>query len=138
MRHLAQSLLMSTAEPGYDASTKSWYSILKQGAGLANIGNAVKSGAYIAVEGTDKAKLELGDDADPAPTYPMNGLLLDEESGDAEEQRRRIEARIAAENFGAVVGLAAGVVIVAKEKHDEHAAQKEQEEQSHGQTMGGL
>ena len=66
------------------------------------------------------------------------GLLLDEESGDAEEQRRRIEARIAAENFGAVVGLAAGVVIVAKEKHGEHAAQKEQEEQSHGQTMGGL
>ena len=66
------------------------------------------------------------------------GLLLDEESGDAEEQRRRIEARIAAENFGAVVGLAAGVVIVAKEKHDEHAAQKEQEEQSHGQTMGGI
>ena len=66
------------------------------------------------------------------------GMLLDEESGDAEEQRRRIEARIAAENFGAVVGLAAGVVIVAKEKHDEHAAQKEQEEQSHGQTMGGI
>ena len=66
------------------------------------------------------------------------GLLLDEESGDAEEQRRRIEARIAAENFGAVVGLAAGAIIVAKEKHDEHAAQKEQEEQSHEQTMGGI
>ena len=66
------------------------------------------------------------------------GLLLDEESGDAEEQRRRIEARIAAENFGAVVGLAAGAVIVAKEKHDEHTAQKEREEQSHGQTMGGI
>lgn len=66
------------------------------------------------------------------------GLLLDEESGDAEEQRQRIEARIAAENFGAVVGLAAGAVIVAKEKHDEHAAQKEQEEQSHEQTMGGI
>ena len=66
------------------------------------------------------------------------GLLLDEESGDAEEQRRRIESRIAAENFGAVVGLAAGAIIVAKEKHDEHAAQKEQEEQSNEQTMGGL
>ena len=66
------------------------------------------------------------------------GLLLDEESDDAEEQRRRIEARIAAENFGAVIGLAAGAIIVAKEKHDEHAAQKEQEEQSHEQTMGGL
>ena len=66
------------------------------------------------------------------------GLLLDEESDDAEEQRRRIEARIAAENFGAVIGLAAGAIIVAKEKHDEHAAQKEQEEQSHEQTMGGM
>ena len=68
------------------------------------------------------------------------GLLLDEESGDAEEQRRRIEARIAAENFGAVVGLAAGAVIVVKEKLDERAAQKEQEdqkEQQHEQTMGG-
>ena len=66
------------------------------------------------------------------------GLLLDEESGDAEEQRRRIEARIAAENFGTAVGLAAGAVIVVKEKLDERAAQKEQEEQSHEQTMGGL
>ena len=66
------------------------------------------------------------------------GLLLDEEGGDAEEQRRRIEARIAAENFGAVVGLAAGAIIVAKEKHDEHAAREEQKENQHEQTMGGL
>ena len=66
------------------------------------------------------------------------GLLLGEESGDAEEQQRRIEARIAAENFGTAVGLAAGAVIVVKEKLDERAAQKEQEEQSHEQTMGGL
>ena len=50
------------------------------------------------------------------------GLLLDEESGDAEEQRRRIEARIAAENFGAVVGFAAGAAMAVKEKLDEHAA----------------
>ena len=92
--------------------------------------------------------VQCGEDPQPVSMTPLLrtgaaglatlGLLLDEESGDAEEQRRRIEARIAAENFGAVVGLAAGVVIVAKEKHDEHAAQKEQEEQSHGQTMGGI
>ena len=63
------------------------------------------------------------------------GLLLDEESGDAEEQRRRIEARIAAENFGAVVGFAAGAAMAVKEKLDEHAAR---EEQQHEQTMGGL
>ena len=92
--------------------------------------------------------VQRGEDPQPVSMTPLLrtgaaglatlGLLLDEESGDAEEQRRRMEAKIAAENFGAVVGLAAGVVIVAKEKHDEHAAQKEQEEQSHGQTMGGL
>ena len=60
------------------------------------------------------------------------GLLLDEESGDAEEQRRRIEAKIAAENFGAVVGFAAGAA------RDEHAAQEEQKKQQHEQTMGGF
>ena len=37
-----------------------------------------------------------------------------DEDEDAEEKRRRIEAKIAAENFGAVIGLATGVVIVAK------------------------
>ena len=84
-----------------------------------------------------------GGDPQPVPLIPAvaglaaTGALLDEDE-DAEEKRRRMEAKSAAENFGAVVGLAAGVVIVAKEKHDEHAAQKEQEEQSHGQTMGGI
>ena len=84
-----------------------------------------------------------GGDPRPVPLIPAVvgltavGTLMDEDE-DAEEKRRRIEAKIAAENFGAVIGLATGVVIVAKEKHDEHAAQKEQEEQSHGQTMGGL
>lgn len=66
------------------------------------------------------------------------GLLLDEESGGAEEQRRRIEARIAAENFGAVVGFAAGAAMAVKEKLDEHAAREEQKKQQHEQTMGGL
>ncbi len=66
------------------------------------------------------------------------GLLLDEEGGDAEEQRRRIEARIAAENFGAVVGLAAGAALAVKEKLDEHAAREEQKKQQQEQTMGGL
>ena len=87
--------------------------------------------------------VQRGEDPQPVPLMPAvaglaaAGTLMDEDE-DAEEKRRRIEAKIAAENFGAVIGLATGVVIVAKEKHDEHAAQKEQEEQSHGQTMGGL
>ena len=53
------------------------------------------------------------------------GLLLDEESDDAEEQRRRIEARIAAENFGAALGFAAGAALAVNEKLDEHAAREE-------------
>lgn len=58
--------------------------------------------------------------------------LLDEDE-DAEEKRRRMEAKIAAENFGAAVGFAAGTAMAVKEKLDEQAAQEEQQ-----QTMGGL
>ena len=50
------------------------------------------------------------------------GSLLDE---DAEEKRRRIEAKIAAENFGAAIGFAAGAAMAVKEKLDEHAAREE-------------
>ena len=65
------------------------------------------------------------------------GTLLDEDE-DAEEKRRRMEAKIAAENFGAAVGLAAGAAMTVKEKLDEHAAREEQKKQQQEQTMGGL
>ena len=65
------------------------------------------------------------------------GALLDEDE-DTEEKRRRMEAKIAAENFGAVIGFAAGAVLAVKEKLDEHAAWEEQKKQQHEQTMGGF
>ena len=65
------------------------------------------------------------------------GTLLDEDE-DAEEKRRRMEAKIAAENFGAAIGFAAGAALAVKEKLDEHAAQEKQKKQQHEQTMGGL
>ena len=65
------------------------------------------------------------------------GTLMDEEE-DAEEKRRRMEAKIAAENLGAVIGFAAGAALAVKEKMDEHAAQEEQKKQQHEQTMGGM
>ncbi len=65
------------------------------------------------------------------------GTLLDEDE-DAEEKRRRMEAKIAAENLGAVVGFAAGAALAVKEKRDEHAAQEEQKGNRYEQTMGGL
>ena len=64
------------------------------------------------------------------------GTLLDEDE-DAEEKRRRMEAKIAAENFGAAIGFAAGAAMAVKEKLDEHAAREEQKKQQQ-QTMGGL
>ena len=84
-----------------------------------------------------------GGDPRPVPLIPaMAGLaavgtLMDEDE-DAEEKRRRMEAKIAAENLGAVIGFAAGAAMAVKEKLDEHAAREEQKKQQHEQTMGGL
>ena len=65
------------------------------------------------------------------------GTLLDEDE-DAEEKRRRMEAKIAAENFGAAIGFAAGTAMAVKEKLDEHAARVEQKKLQQEQTMGGM
>ena len=84
-----------------------------------------------------------GGDPRPVPLIPAVaglsavGTLLDEDE-DAEEKRRRMEAKIAAENFGAVLGFAAGAAMAVKEKLDEHAAREEQKKQQQEQTMGGL
>ena len=65
------------------------------------------------------------------------GTLMDEDE-DAEEKRRRMEAKIAAENFGAAIGFAAGAALAVKEKLDEQSAREEQKKQQHEQAMGGL
>ena len=84
-----------------------------------------------------------GGDPQPVPLIPAvaglaaAGTLMDEDE-DAEEKRRRMEAKIAAENFGAAIGFAAGAALAVKEKLDEQAAREEQKKQQHEQTMGGL
>ena len=65
------------------------------------------------------------------------GTLMDEDE-DAEEKRRRMETKIAAENFGAALGFAAGAAMAVKEKLDEQSAREEQKKQQHEQAMGGL
>ena len=83
-RALMQSLLMSTAEPMLEAEN-TYYPVLRQGAGLANIGAAISAGSYLMMDAdaTDsykdgKIKAELGDD--PARTgtfsfgYTINNL----------------------------------------------------------------
>lgn len=63
LRTLSQSLLMSTAEPLIEESSKEEYSVRNQGAGLANIQNVVDAQSFILVNGQEdgKVKAELGD-----------------------------------------------------------------------------
>ncbi|MGN1408816.1 MAG: S8 family serine peptidase [Eubacteriales bacterium] len=77
-RQLINSLLMSTAEPIMEEESGSFYSILTQGAGLANVGNAINADSYILVDsnlsGTasdGKVKAELGDDPDRTGEYEV-------------------------------------------------------------------
>ena len=84
-----------------------------------------------------------GSDPQPVPLIPAAaglaaaGTLLDEDE-DAEEKRRRMEAKIAAENLGAAIGFAAGAAMAVKGKLDEHAAREGQKGNQHEQTMGGF
>lgn len=78
-RTLAQSLLMSTAEPmleDFGEDGLYYYPVLRQGAGLANIGNVVKAESYILMDEDanagakdGKVKVELGDDPDKKGVY---------------------------------------------------------------------
>ena len=83
------------------------------------------------------AVVRYGNDAPAVPLMPAvigltaAGTLLDEDE-DSEEKQRRMEVKVEAENFGAVMGLAAGIA-VAKQKTDELTEQKDKQ-----QTMGGF
>ena len=106
-------------------------------------GSQVDSAAFGDRCGGTGGMVWRGGDPRPVPLIPAVagltavGTLMDEDE-DAEEKRRRMEAKIAAENFGAVIGFAAGVALAVKEKLDEQVAREEQKKQQHKQTMGGL
>ena len=90
-RHLAQSLLMSTAVPMIEGDSGSFYSVLNQGAGLADVGAAINAESYITMHAnaTDsyadgKVKVELGDD--PAKTGVYNfGFTINNLTGEEKE-----------------------------------------------------
>ena len=84
-RTLAQSLLMSTAVPMFEDLGEYgifYYPVLRQGAGLANIGNVVKAESYILMDNDanagaadGKVKVELGDDPDKKGVYTFGFTL---------------------------------------------------------------
>ena len=75
-RQLIQSLLMSTAEPAVCGDSGCYFPVIQQGAGLANVGNAVNADSYITMDenatksfADGKVKVELGDDPDRTGVY---------------------------------------------------------------------
>lgn len=76
VRALAQSLLMSTAKPLINENTGSYWSLLQQGSGLANVSNAINAQSYITMDpgatqsaADGKVKVELGDDPEKTGSY---------------------------------------------------------------------
>lgn len=57
-RALTQSLLMSTAEPMLEEASGYYYSILRQGAGLAAVDQAIGAASYILVDGQPDGKVK--------------------------------------------------------------------------------
>lgn len=76
-RALAQSLLMSTAEPLVEYASGNYYSLLAQGAGQAAVDRAIRTPTYLLVEGQPdgKVKAELGDDPDRTGQYTFRFSL---------------------------------------------------------------
>ena len=87
LRTLAQSLLMSTAEPLREAdSGGNYYSLLNQGAGLGRVDLATAADSYILVDGQPdgKVKAELGDDPNRTGVYEFS-FSINNLSGEAHD-----------------------------------------------------
>lgn len=80
---LANQLLMSTATIIRNEEGNP-YSPRKQGAGLASMRNVVSTDAYITVDGSDRVKLELGDDPERTGVYTMQFNLVNFSDTDLE------------------------------------------------------
>ena len=132
-----------TAGTGWEPEREVFLQVDRLASGLQPVGGPqVDRAAFGNRRSGDGRVVWRGSDPQPVPLIPAVagltavGTLMDEDE-DAEEKRRRMEAKIAAENFGAVIGFAAGAALVVKEKLDEQAAREEQKKQQQ-QTMGGL
>lgn len=82
LRNLSQSLMMSTAKPLIEESSKMEYSVRNQGAGLADIEGVVKADSFLMVDGQKdgKVKAELGDGTDGWKfTFSVNNLTDSQE-----------------------------------------------------------
>lgn len=81
IQSLAYQLLMSTASQALDANGNPAF-VRKQGAGVANLNNALNTKAYLSVTGSNRTKIELGDDPDETGIFTLrfNLVNISEES----------------------------------------------------------
>ena len=128
-----------TAGTGWESEREVFLQVDRLAPGLQPAGGPqVDRAAFGDRRSGDGRVVWRGSDPQPVPLIPAAaglaaaGTLLDEDE-DAEEKRRRMEAKIASENFGAAIGFAAGAALAVKEKLDEQAVQEKQQ-----QTMGGF
>ena len=128
-----------TAGTGWESEREAFLQVDRLASGLQPAGGPqVDRAAFGDRRSGDGRVVWRGSDPRPAPLIPAVagltavGTLMDEDE-DAEEKRRRMEAKIAAENLGAAIGFAAGAAMAVKEKLDEQAVQEKQQ-----QTMGGF
>ena len=81
-RTFVQSIMMSTAAPVMEEASKNYYSLMKQGAGLADTNAAVSSDSYILMGRTatesaadGKVKVELGQDQNRTGNYQYDFVI---------------------------------------------------------------
>lgn len=79
---LSMQLLMSTATIALDQYGNP-YSPRKQGAGLASLKEATTTQGYITVDGTDRSKLEIGDDPNETGVYKLKYNIVNMSSTDS-------------------------------------------------------
>ena len=82
IRTLVQNLMVSTSVPLAYGEDGLYYSPRSQGSGLANAYNAVTTGAYLTVEGSDMPKVSLGDDAAKTGVYGYTFRVHNFSNGD--------------------------------------------------------
>lgn len=78
-RALAQSIMMSTAEPVINNENNAYYSVIQQGAGMVNAAAATSADSYIKMHADataswadGKVKAELGDDPERTGSYAFS------------------------------------------------------------------
>ncbi|MEG1923963.1 MAG: S8 family serine peptidase, partial [Clostridia bacterium] len=75
VQELIYKLLMSTASIVKDVNGNPAF-VRNQGAGVANVTNAINTKAYLSVTNSNRTKIELGDDADRTGMYTLRFNLV--------------------------------------------------------------